>query len=503
MLHSKISRRRALQGLAATSVGGFAGLSGIRAGRAGGSEDPRFLIVLCASGGASIIDGPLAISETEAGIAAPTLNCFPDVAIANLDDSIPFSAVDGSLGAVGPIPVPFSASQSTFVNTHHDDMLVATLTSSSVNHQVAQARAVTGNSAWRGRTMQEAVANQYGSAFPLPNVHLTTGTNFTQRGADASLPAWAYGEQVADPALWPLALDGSRGTSHPVDADVLAAARALRNDELDVNSKFNQAFAASDAVRSWTGLRGSNQAAIEQASLIDQLLFVPDEAPYNLGARGLQPSPDAALVRAAFPNYDWDPLHAQAALAFLLIKNRVSVTVTLGPSFDLVLEDGTSLGGGGLPEGSMANPPIGFDFSHQGHRSTQAFMWSRLYEVASGLITLLQGEEWAGGQSLWDRTMIYVATDFGRSKNRVANAAEFGTGHDLNNGVLMLSPMVNGNTVLGGRNTSTGMTYGFDPGTGTPDPGRTMTEEEIFGGVLGVMGIDTGGETDSVPAMEA
>jgi hypothetical protein len=503
MFHSKITRRRALASLAATSAGGFAALAGSRPSRAGGPEDPRFLIVLCASGGASIIDGPLAIRESEAGVAAPTLNCFPDLIFADLDPSIPFSAIDATLGAVGPIPIPFTTQQAQFVQAHHDDMLVSTLTSTSVNHQVAQARAVTGNGAWRGRTLQEAVANQYGAAFPLPNVHLTTGTAFTERGADSSLPAWAYGEQVADPALWPLALDGSRGTSHPVDADVLATARALRNDVLDAESKFNQAFAASDGVRTWTGLRGNSQAAIEQASLIDQLLFVPDAAPYNLGARGLTPSPDAATVRAAFPNYDWDPLHAQAALAFLLIKNRVSVTVTLGPGFDLVLEDGASLGGGGLPEGSMANPPIGFDFSHQGHRSTQGFMWSRIYEVASGLITLLRGEEWDNGQSLWDRTMIYVATDFGRSKNRVANAPEFGTGHDLNNGVLMISPMVNGNTVLGGRNPTTGMTYGFDPGTGAPDTGREMTEEEVYGGVLGVMGVDTGGETDSVPAMEA
>ncbi len=502
MLRSKITRRRALTGLAATAAGGFAGLAGMGRSRAGGGEDPRFLIVLCASGGASIIDGPLAISESEAGLAAPTINCFPDIAMPDLGGSIPFSAVDGALPSVGPIPIAFSTNQSAFVQAHTQDMLVTTLTTSSVNHSVAQQRSVTGNAAWRGRTMQEAVANQYGAAFPLPNVHLTTGTDFTRRGSDDSLPAWAYGEQVADPALWPLALDGSRGTTHPVAADALATARSLRNDVLDQNSAFNQAFAASDAVRNWTGLRGNTQAAVEQANLIDKLLFVPDEAPYNLSARGLQPSPDAALVRSVFPNYAWDPLHAQAALAFLLIKNRVSVSVTLGPSFDLVLEDGVSLGGGGLPEGSMANPPIAFDFSHQAHRATQGFMWSRLYEVMGGLITLLQGEEWQGGESMWDRTMIYVATDFGRSKTRVANAPEFGTGHDLNNGLLMLSPMVNGNTVLGGRDPSTGLTYGFDPGTGAPEPGRNMTEEEIFGGVMGVMGVDTGGETDSVPAME-
>ena len=47
------------------------------------------------------------------------------------------------------------------------------------------------------------------------------------------------------------------------------------------------------------------------------------------------------------------------------------------------------------------------------------------------------------------------------------------------------------------------MTYGFDPGTGAPETGRNMSEEEIFGGLLGVMGVDTDGETSSVPAMEA
>ena len=47
----------------------------------------------------------------------------------------------------------------------------------------------------------------------------------------------------------------------------------------------------------------------------------------------------------------------------------------------------------------------------------------------------------------------------------------------------------NGNTVLGGVDSSTGMTYGFDPGTGAPDTGRSMSEEEIFGGLLGVIAI--------------
>ena len=40
------------------------------------------------------------------------------------------------------------------------------------------------------------------------------------------------------------------------------------------------------------------------------------------------------------------------ALAFLLLKNRVSVAVTIGPSFNVVLTN------------QLDNPPLAFDFSH-------------------------------------------------------------------------------------------------------------------------------------------
>lgn len=505
MFHHELTRRSMLGGMAALTAGSLAGLGRPGRSRAGAEDGPRFLIVLCASGGASIIDSVLAIRESEAvaaGADPSTLNCFPDELVPQLDPAIPFRAVDTSGQDVGPIPISFSANQSSFVSEHHHEMMVATMTGTSVNHAVAQRRAITGNEAFHGRTLQESVALTYGESFPLPNVHLVSGTGFTERGGDSSLPPWAYGEQVADPALWPLALDGLLGTSHPVERADLQTARALRNDVLDPSSKFTQAFGASRRLRKWAELRGEPQAAVEQAGLIDKLMYVPDSGDYPLGEHGLQSSPDAALVRSAFPNYDWDPLHAQAALAFLLLKNRVSVTVTLGPAFDLVLDDGVSLGGGQLPEGSMANPPIGFDFSHQGHRNTQAFMWNRIYEVAHGLIDLLRNEEWDNGTSMWDRTMIYVATDFGRTKRRSASA-DFGTGHDLNNGVLLVSPLVAGNTVRGGVDYETGETYGFNPSTGTADPSRQMTEPEIHSGILGALGIDTGGALPSVPAMSS
>ncbi len=496
--NTNISRRRALAGLGALSAG-IAGSSFMPDARAHRDDDgPRFLIVLTASGGASMLDAMMAIRESESSNAS-TLNCFPDAMVRSIEGS-PFRAVDQSFEALGPINMPFATDQSSFVAEHHQDMMVATLTGTSVNHAIAQRRSVTGNEAWRGRSLQEAVALQYGADFVLPNVHLLTGTGFTSRGTDASLPAYAYGEAVADPALWPLALDGVLGTKHPVSRDALAAARALRNDTLDPRSKFTQAFGQSSRLDVWKRLRGVPQEQIEAAGLINQLILRPDSPEYPLSEHGLQPSPDAQLVRDTFPNYETDPLDAQAALAFLLLKNRISVSVTLGPDFNAHI-DGEFEQGQGLPEGALANPPIAFDFSHQGHRSTQAFMWQRVMRVADGLIRLLKAEEWADGQSMWDRSMIYLASDFGRSKTRPADQVDFGSGHDLNNAALVISPLVAGNQVLGGVDPDTGLTYGFNPNSGAEDPGRTMTEAEIFGGILHSLGVETDGEVPDVPAM--
>jgi uncharacterized protein (DUF1501 family) len=115
---------------------------------------------------------------------------------------------------------------------------------------------------------------------------------------------------------------------------------------------------------------------------------------------------------------------------------------------------------------------------------------------------LLSATELGGGESYWDRTMIYFATDFGRSKSRPENAEVFSTGHDLNNGFLLVSPLVKGGRVLGGADPNTGLTYGFDLQTGAPDRGRTTSEAEIYGGLVNTMGVTTtGSNLKDIPAM--
>lgn len=499
------TRRGVLKGLGALGALGAAGSMGLKLSQAQAAGDgPRYLIVLAASGGASIIDGPLAIRASESTNAA-RLNVFPDALVQSID-GLPFRAVDQRREELGQIPVAFTANQSDFVRRHGQDMMVSTWTRTSVNHFIGQRRAVTGNEAWLGRTLQEMVAYTHGAGFALPNVHLQTGGGFTTPGTDRALPDWCFGEVVSDPALWPLALDGGKGLLEAPPPGLLAKARALRNTRLDPQSNFAQVFGASRRIKHWKSIRGDRQQAIESADLIRKLMVRPNSGRFPLNRFGLGSSPVADRVRAVFPKLERDPLEAQAALAFLLLKYGVSVTVTLGPGGGFVYDGegdyGSALDGGQLPDNSVLNTPIAFDFSHNGHRSVQALMWQRLYRVADGLITLLKEEEFADGQSMWDRSMIYIPTDFGREKKRPDNAGEWSTAHDLNNGVLAISPLVNGGTVLGGVDPDTALTYGFDPQTGTPEPGRVMDEPQIFAGLLGALGVDMSGSgLPDVPAM--
>ncbi|MEW5742779.1 MAG: hypothetical protein AB1938_27935 [Myxococcota bacterium] len=444
---------------------------------------PRFLIVVGAAGGASIVDSFLAVRASECTNAA-RLNTFPDAQVQAAPNS-PFRAVQVSAPSLGSIPVPVSADQLPFVTRHKDDMLVATSVGTSVNHAIAQKRAVTGNGAWKGRTLQECVALQYGAGFPIPNVNMSVG-GYAERGTDDSLPSWAYGELVSSPSLWPLGLDGAKGIKDVPSAEVLALARARRN-ELDAQSVFGQTFQDSPALARWNEQRTVGQPKLETMDLITRLNILPNMPPQiPLTEYGLGSSADAAQLRTVFPSFFTDPVEGQTALAFLLLKYRVSVAVTIGPDFNVVL--------GGA--NGLASPPLAFDFSHNDHRAGQAFMWARILSAMDRLIELLKAEPFdaATGESLWDRTLIYVATDFGRTRTRPNNATTFGSGHDLNNGFLMLSPMVKGNTILGGVDPQTTLTYGFDARTGAAQPGKLSSNEaDIFSGVLTALEVDTAG----------
>lgn len=461
-------------------------------------KNPRFLIVLGAGGGANIIDAFLAVRESESK-TPKILNAYPDDMVQGIGA---FRAIDLKSKAIGAIPASFTANQSNFVRKHQNDMMVTTHTGTSVNHFIAQHRSVQGNAAWKGRTLQEAVALTYGEGCPIPNVHLLNGNAFTEWGTDSTMPSFVYGEKAPSPNLWPLSLDGHKGVLGAPSREAFEKARRFRNEQLDPNSTFFRTFGGSQRVKDWNHLRTESLRGVEAADLITRLMLFPDSEQMPLAAHGLKGSELGQKVRDAFPNYDFDPLESQAALAFLLLRYNVAVTVTLGPEGGAVFRKGVALNDNdGLGEGGMLNTPIAFDFSHQANREVQALMWDRTLRIADRLIDLLKGEEFADGKSYWDHTMIYFATEFGRTRRRPEGAMTFGSGHDLNNGYLTVSPLANGGKVLGGVDPDTILTYGFNPETGAPEPGRNMTEPEIYAGLAHALGVDTAGS--GLPDMRA
>jgi hypothetical protein len=495
---SKLNRRQLFKGLAAAASASAAAGGMPRWARAA-AADVRFLIVIPAFGGAQIIDSFLPIRQSESSQGA-ALDTFPDAQVVDIDGSS-IRAADAVIDhIVGQTVAPYTVPLSEFATKHRADMMVTTLTGSSVNHAIAQHRSLTGGGAWSGRTLQELVALTYGAAYPLPNVNMSR-MGYLQPGDDKTLPSRVFAEPIIEPLVKPLSLSASKGLTQGMQnvpaQGLIDRARAVRNDDLDPESSFYQTFRLSERLKLWMSQRSVDAPAIEAQNLIDKLFFVPEVPEAPLSQYGLTSSEDALMLAQVFPDIfgeDPDPLERQAALAYLLIKNHASVALTLSPSFSPVL---------GGPFG-LKTVPLAFDGSHNDHRAAQAVMWSRVLGIADRLIDLLKDTVFDPdtGETFWDRTMIHFATDFGRDKRRPSDATIWGTGHHLNNGHLTVSPLVNGNTVLGGVDPDTALTYGFDLQSGAEDPGRNTSEAESFAGLVQALGIDTSeASLPDVPSM--
>jgi hypothetical protein len=439
------------------------------------SLPPRLLFVVAAAGGASIIDSFLPVVAVEAGANASTLHVQPSSLVSTVGN---FRCVGRRENlTVAGLPAGGDFLQHTFLTKHGADTAVMTLESTSVNHLVAQKRMITGAGINNGRTIQEATALVHGGTLPLPNVNMAAG-GYLERGDDPTTANRVLPEAVADARTFPLAMHGIRGVKGAPAADLFARARRVR-DTLDDASPFGHTFANASLRQTIIDARKNFVPDVEQRDLIKQLMLVPESVDFPLAAAGLAESPDGVRVREKFPALQSDPFAAQAAMAFLLAKNGVSTSMTLAPSFQPVFNDL-----------NVSNTPLAFDFSHNDHPSTQNLMWSRMLAAIDGLIDLLKAEPDGEGGTLWDRSLVYIATDFGREKVRPANADEFGTGHHLNNGVVMVSPLLKGGRVYGGVDPTTCLTYGFDPVTGDPAPGTLMREGDVYAVIAGAMGVD-------------
>lgn len=504
MTKPKIRRRDLLRlgaagALASTLPGGLALRP--RQARAQITGDQKFLFVVTASGGASIIDSFLPVTESEvraAGGDPSRLVAYPDRMVVPTAGSPIRTVVD--LNLPNFFGDAYDYNLPDFVRDHKEDMLVLTHECTSVNHVVAQERAINGNGINGGRTLMEAVAAHLGSDTVMPNCNMSIG-GYIRPGTDQSLDARYRAEIINNPSLFAASTHGYAGLGNAPEASAIERARAARR-RLEDSSAFGQRYADSQRRNRFLSLRRDLQPDVESANLITALLLAQvGEArleEYGLG-RSAEERALLAELNSQFPGLSGgDALHAQGALAFLLAKYGVASAVTLGPGFtpNVVGSD-------------IVDSPIAFDFSHQDHASTQNTMWARVMRTVDGLIRMLKHPTWGDlgdGTSMWDRSLIYVATDFGRSKNRSAGIT-FGTGHDILNGSVMISPLLQGNSVYGSVNPLNCHTYSYNLETGEPDLGLALTspgrdenlvirEGHIYSLVCQALGVDFPGRID-------
>lgn len=462
-----LNRRGFVAGSSALGLGSMLGGS---KSMAQANKDQKYLFVICGAGGASIVDSFLA--QTTGAVAYPDL-IKPAGSV--------FSAAPVLQNSIqGAIPLGNGYPQADFVTKHGSDMVVMTCEVSSVNHQIAGKRSMSGDNVFGGRTLPEAVAMKYGGNMPLANLMLAGG-GYALNGDDIQVPDTARGQVVNDPLMFAFATHGSRGITQNVSVAEVDQIRGLRK-KMEQMSRFQAQNQESRLLDNYLENRERVVNMLEKGNTITKLMML-DPATSNLTAFGLEASPDFAMVLSKFPNLATDPYEARMALAFLAVKNGLSTAVSISPSPTPLI----------AAEGSP-NAPIAFDWSHVDHRGAQNSMWSYLLKSTDALIELLKATDVNGDPAqgkMWSRSLVYIATEFGRDK-----IASGGSGHHLNNGAVLISPMLAGNRIFGGIDAATGLTYGFDTKTGEPKPNSYMKERDVYSAAATALGIEFERRTD-------
>jgi uncharacterized protein (DUF1501 family) len=483
-----LSRRSALKGLLGLSA--LPLVSSLSASEARAQDsNRRFLFVVAASGGADIRDAFMPLSQADAGSgvrghAAAELRTVGGLECIERADPLRFFVGHGNDdGQNGPV-------QRRFLEQHGADTAVMAVHGTSVNHIVAAQRWLNGAGlVQRGRTLLESHALQYASAdMPLPAVNMANA-GYALDGLDVTLPGFARAETVSNALLFGFATHPSQGVL-PVNRGaqkeaLLARARAVR-ESLDDASPFVARFRDAPMLKAYRASRLETVPLMQNLDLITELSMVASSPEVPLEEFGLSSSPELPrLVEAGFGDLATDPFMAQAALAYLLTKSGASCAVAIGaPAAPIA---GPGYAGQGF---TLNHTPIAFDFSHTDHEPTQLAMWDRTLQMTDGLIRLLKATPFGAG-TMWDRSLVYIATEFGRSLQGQAGQ-EFSSGHELNNGAVIISPFVNGNRVYGRLDPQTGLIDGFDGATGdaTADPAQLKREPELTATLARALGHD-------------
>lgn len=471
---SGIQRRQLLKWAAASGVAPWMVPGMIGGSAIGAPNDKKLLFIIAASGGASIVDAFLPVTSSTpgafSGAYADTLIDQPAGSQIRCVKPIPGIKIQGA------IDLGNGYSLATLLSKHKDDMIIVPQECTSVNHIVAAQRAMTGDNIFGGRTLAEACAQQYGAGLLLANCNMANG-GYLSNGTHPETALYAKGEPVADPLTFAFGTHGFKGISSAPDGALLEQARKIRN-RIEQVSAFGKRYGTQQGITQYIASRQALLSAAESGNFIGKLMLLQQGPQSDLKAFGLESSPDMNLLLSKFANLGTDNFESQAALGFLLAKYGLTVAVTMSPSSVPVFEGANR----------VINPPLAFDFSHTDHRSTQNAMWSRMGKVIDGLIDLLKTSDYNGDPSqgkMWDRSLIYVATEFGRDK--IAGGS---SGHHLNNGNLLISPLLKGNKVYGGVDPNTGLTFGANPLSGEPENGKRFREGHLYSLVAQALGID-------------
>jgi hypothetical protein len=455
-------------------------------------KDRKLLFVFCAHGGAGIIDSFLPVLESEVGDAtlASTLDVYPEALVEKVAGSE--LRYTKNLAAADYLFMKPPPSMADLLQHHGKDIALFCHSVSSVNHNVAQARSLNGAGVNQGRTLMEAMALRYGGGMPLPNCNMAMD-GYIEHGADATVLARARHEVITAPLFFATGTHGYRGIPGLPRAGSIERARKVR-EQLDRDTVFAKTFGKSPIISRYLEQRSFGIQELEKADLVEKLLLI-DPATTKPGI-GLSPQALTAELFKRFPGLVEHDVQAQLGLGFLLAYHGVSTSVTFGFRSDPVI---TKADG-------VITAPIAFDYSHSSHRVAQNVMWGNLAALLDSFISLLKEHDYLGDPSLgkmWDRSLIYVATDFGRTKTRPSGAAGWGSGHDLNNGSLIISPLVRGNRVYGGVDPKTCLTYGFDRSSGEPDRSVELEEAALYGALAHVLDIEFPGREDCPALLRA
>jgi hypothetical protein len=449
-------------------------------------KDRKLLFVFCAHGGAGVIDSFLPVVDADVGdtTLADSLCVYPASQVEQISGSA-FRHVK-PLAAESYIFMKPPTNLGEFIQRHGQDVALFCHSVTSVNHNVAQARSLNGNGANAGRTIMEAMALRYGGGMPLPNCNMGTD-GFLEHGADKTVPARARHETITSPRFFGTGTHGYHGIAGLPKPGSIEHARKVR-EQLERETVFSKTFGKSPIVERYLAQRDIGQNELEKAQLLEKLLLLD---PSTLDPKfGLQASALVQQLYTRMPNLAAHDTQSQLGVAFLLAYHGISTSVTFGFRSDPVI----------TKEDGVITAPIAFDYSHSTHRAAQSVMWGNLATLLDTFIGLLKDHDYMGDPALgkmWDRSVIYVATDFGRTKNRTSPGAnDWSSGHDQNNGSLIISPLVNGNRVYGGVDPKTCLTYGFDRTTGEPKPEVTLEEPAVYGALAHVLDIEYPGRED-------